>query len=301
VSGTRTIAFSRRHAARRLSWLALSLVVLTACDPRAVRENADQAELTLEVGSAGDAEMDVLLGGIEDNGELLNVAEMVGRLVFPDARAVRVDIDGNDGGWDFAVVHAEGVYVPGPAPVLELDSRGAVSILRNTGFTDVRVTVRVPSVPRDVVFDPQGDRISDNTWEWDVGTVDDAPRVSITMRPEEWRGWLTLLLYALVLGGGAIGALVWIRARSRRWARPAMIAAGIVGFGAFAFTAVADSFHSVDNLGVSGVLGPLPLAVVGVVLGIGAFIAVFISVGVAVVGVVGPPSRRGPPPRPDLT
>jgi len=279
----------------------VSLVVLTACDPRAVPENAHQAELTLAVGSTGDAEMDVLLGGIEDNDELLNVAEMVGGLAFPDAGAVHVDIDGNTGGSDFAVVHAGDVYVPGPAPDLELDSRGAVSILRDAGFTDVRVTVRVPSVPRDVVFEPQGDRISDDTWEWDVGTVDDAPRVSITMRPDEWRGWLTLLLYTLMLGGGAIGALVWVRARPRRWARPTMIAVGIVGFGAFVIAAVADSFHSVDNLGVSGVVGPLPLAVGGGVLGIGAFIAVFISVGVAVVGVVGTPSRRGPPPRPDLT
>jgi hypothetical protein len=116
------------------------------------------------------------------------------------------------------------------------------------------------SAVRDVVFEPQGNRISEDTWEWDVGTVDEAPRVSITMRPEEWRGWLTLLLYALALGGGAIGALVWIRARSRRWARPA-IAAGVVGFGAFAIATAADSLHSVDNLGVSGVVSLLPLAV----------------------------------------
>ena len=213
---------------------------------------------------------------------------MLGRLVFPDARAVRVDIAGNGGGRDFAVVHAEDVYVPGVAPDVELDSRGAVSILRDAGFTDVRVRVQVPSVPRDVVFEPQGDRISDDTWEWDLGTADNAPRVSITMRPEEWRGWLTLLLYALMLGGGAIGGFVWIRPRPRRWARATMIVAGLVGFGAFAIVAVADSFHSVDNLGVSGVVGPLLLAVGGGVLGIGAFIAVFTSVAAAVVGVVGP-------------
>jgi hypothetical protein len=245
--------------------------------------------------------MDVLLGGVEHEDELLNVAEMVGGIVFPDARAVRVNIDANDGGRDFAVVHADEVYVPGLAPDIELDSRGAVSILRDAGFTDVRVTVRVPSVPRDVVFERQGDRISDDTWEWDVRRVDDAPRISIKMRPEEWRGWLTLLLYGLMLGGGAIGALMWIHPRPRRWARATMIAAGVVGFGAFATVAFADSLHSVDNLGVSGVVGPLPLAVGGVILGIGAFIAVFISVAAAVVGVVGPPSRRGVPSRPDLT
>jgi hypothetical protein len=117
------------------------------------------------------------------------------------------------------------------------------------------------SAVRDVVFEPQGDRISEDTWEWDVGTVDEAPRVSITMRPEEWRGWLTLLQYALALGGRSdrsvgvdsrsvppVGAARNDRCRYRR-------------VGAFAIAAAADSLHSVDNLGVSGVVSLLPLAV----------------------------------------
>jgi hypothetical protein len=39
------------------------------------------------------------------------------------------------------------------------------------------------SAVRDVVFEPQGDRISEDTWEWDVGTVDEVKGSTILLAP----------------------------------------------------------------------------------------------------------------------
>jgi hypothetical protein len=257
------------------------------------------------VGGSGDATLYVLLGGERGQTLLGSVPYQIGSAAFPAASSVDVVIEENDGGSAFGVVRARDTYAPGPAPSFGFDTRSAVTVLRELGYTDLRVTACVPRVPETLDVVPRGERIAESCVAWDVGAEEEAPSLHLRMRPEPVWGSLIVGAYVVMMGAGAGGWLGRIRARRRLASgRAASIVGGAITLATFVVFVTLPAEHGIDNLTVSGVVAPTPFAVAGAVMGIGSFVGVLLGLSLIVAAIAdGAPAslRQGldlPPPPP---
>jgi len=292
-------AGSRRS--HRWLWVLIAVTfLLSACSLRHVPREPYKAELLLDVGSTGDASLDVLLGGGAEPPELIEVGARIGEEAFSTASRVSIEIDGNSEGPDFAVLHVDGAYIPGQAPAFDLDTQAALVSLREDGYSDVRVTACLPAVPRSVVLRPSVAQVSDNCWRWRVVGADDAPSILLVMHPESWRAWLVFALYGVTAGAGTTGWLTWLRSQRRRWsARVVTIGCGTVGLGGFLVGAIlSPGILGIDNLAISGAVDPFLFRTGSIVVGLVGAGGFLLSIGSVLMGFFDwhRPPRLPPPP-----
>src|SRR4051794_35579213 len=217
--GWRTISTRVRVA----GFSAVAVVLLTGCDPAGVPDDPDLVEVYVDVGDSGNAVVSVYPGGHRSDSEVEQIRDSIDSNVFA-VGSVKREINGNDGGYSFIELKSEGVYEPGPAPQVEMDTRGLCDDLTGAGYTKVRLWFAAPVANSDWSFVPSAPH------ENGVDVVDcaDAPRGTLAMRPSPRDFWLSVALATVVVVAN-LSMFALGRTRDPRYRWPIVVLACIAG------------------------------------------------------------------------
>lgn len=280
---------ARRLAAYTALFGLLLLAVLSGCGGG--EYGRPGASLDLAVRADGSAHLDLFAAGrLRSDAEQRSLAGSVAREIFQNGRVTRVRTE-TSRGYPFARVEVAGAYRPGGRPSLRLDVNGAWRVLTARGFTEVAVRLTLPSVPATVRAWPPGDGAGVRFWR--LKRSDEAPIVSVVLRPQPARWYATIALTVLCV----VSALVGVVVRGRPIASAASSLAVVALFAAALATG-----RQGDNLGTAGLLSGRSLAlanaapVLTVPFGLAALIILVVT-GIRFIDrrtATGPP-RPGPP------
>jgi hypothetical protein len=285
----------------RMFVLVVAIAALTGCDPASVPSDPSVAEMDVAFTAVGGADVDLMLGGSSPSrSQLLRVGAAVAPALLPASGPPSVAVQDNDGGAPYVRLRTPSAYTPGPHPVVQLDTKAALSVLAGMGYRSVDIWVSAPVVPATGTWQVPPDSV-DTGWSWRAVTPGDpTPAGSIRLDPQPWRaiGELGLTTLAIVC---LIDAALALR-RRRRWrVVPTALAAGAA---AYANVATAGAVQG-DNLGVAGLLSGAPLRIATDLPLLG-LLALFAALGVlaGAFALTGPPPtavRSSPPPGPPAT
>lgn len=177
-----------------ISLTLVAVALLTGCDPAPVPDDSDVVEVDVNVGDSGDGIVSVYPGGRRSDAEVEQLRESIDSSVFAEGTMSR-EINGNDGGYSFIELKSEGVYEPGPAPQVELDTRALCEDLAGAGFSTLRSWFDAPVANSDWSLVPS----TPDEHGLDVTDCADAPRGTLTMRPPPHDLWLSVAMAAVVV------------------------------------------------------------------------------------------------------
>jgi hypothetical protein len=279
--------------------------VLAGCDPYGPAYPDGSAFIDIQVRPDGTAVTEIFFDGQRERSsdELLSAADAAAH-IFTDPGAIPdISINGNSGGYPFAVVTTEQVFVPGAAPVVRFDTTDAVEYLLDDGVESVSVSLRVLVEPMDPDWQPPSNSGEPDWPSWDeVSDSSDAPRGVITLHPEP----NLLRAYGSVIGPlvGLVAAFLSITCLvGRRHGRAAVLAtvaltAAVLGLAANGYDEVGElvaaggpgwPYALFIPLGVVALLALVPGSAVLLILGLAKVPAPFVVFNA-------PPQWPAPPP-----
>lgn len=252
------------------SALLLLMILLSACDPTDVPNEAEEAWLDVSVTPQGRAKATVRIAG-DAAAELIPTASAVSKHLDatepPDVR-----VDRNDpAGVPIASLASFGVFAPGPQPTMELTWDGLVGSMTRLGYSRVLVSVCTPSVPTSVTGRPSPS-LDGPCVTWALGRSGPDISVAVAMRSDPARFWRVAPFLAVVILGTAACATLYRRSPEGGFNAAAGVALIAIASSVAAFMAGATDLG--DHLGVAGVqgfrtwvagLGPAAAIVAGVV------------------------------------
>jgi hypothetical protein len=251
-------------------------LLLTACDPASVPSQPDRAYISVDVVGAGRAEVRGILGGHLDGAVIDVVGERLAQVLFP-GRDVRVEVNGNDGGYPYLFMIAFDAYTPGLRVVVEIDVGPAIEALRDVGFTDGSFTLCFPEVDIEVTKGTVG---PSGCAEWPLERPPIAAQIEVVMRPRP-SVWLPEAALALVSAVAAVVAVFGLR--RRRWSMRWMVASAGAGLAGATCLVAFGTSEGGDALGVAGVVSGRLLDVASVAPGLMVFFGGFGCAGMAIV------------------
>lgn len=230
--------------------VALTALALSGCDPSETSGRTDGVNLEVLVNADGSGTAQMYLDGTSRSDVQLHAwGEAVGRRLFPDAASVDVRVDPNSGGYPFVVIEAPGLYQPGPAPKVALDTSDAVGWLLDNGTKNVDVYIDSPRVPVTSSWTPPRGQ-DEASWVWrGITTASAAPVGSMVLSPSPWLGVLPVLLTG-VSGVLLVVSFAVFRRRRRGLAMVFAAGAAVTAFGVL----MGAGAVLPNNLGVAGVL-----------------------------------------------
>lgn|GEM_PF-2970947 len=230
---------------------AAAALALAGCEPFGPAYPDGTADIDIQVSPDGTAVTEIYFDNHERTEDALLDAAHAAAHIFTDPGAIPdLSINGNSGGYPFAVVTTEHVFVPGPNPVIAFDTSEVVEYLLGLGLTSVDVTWRQLDVPYSPGWQPPGETDGSDYVKWEgVTDVADSPRGTATLHPDP----NVLRAYVSVLGAlaglimMAIG-IACLAARRHRAAGALGAAATVSGVLALA----ANGYGEVGELVASG-------------------------------------------------
>lgn len=237
-------------------------LLLASCDPASVPQDPKHTELSIHVEPTGAARADLRLAP-ELEGVLDPTTERLAPSVF-GTRSGTVGIDGNDGGFDFAVIHQRDAYEPGAIPRIAIAiNDDAAQTLAAVGADTLDVNFCAPYVPYDIESSPEPESNDGRCGFWRLDLASDNLNATILMRPDTSRWYRSVLLTIIALVS-VVAALVCLRRlrplNFRR--RASIVAAAVPGAAAFAFGVITlAAAPNGDNLGVAGDLDGAALTI----------------------------------------
>jgi hypothetical protein len=236
------------------------------------------AELEMEVGPSGGMRSELRLAPeLED--ELLPLARQVGQAVTPPDD-VEVGIDGNDGGFDVAVISSDDAYPPGTNPSVAIRvGEGALDALAAAGIETLDLNFCAPYVPVDFQASIPPDSVGQKCALWQLVVGSGSLDALMAMHPQPSRWYRSIGLFAVTLVSSLAALVAYIRRRSSSAGR---IRVAILAFpGAVALVVGAATLAAAphgDNMGVAGKLD-------GFALGLATWVPVaLLPLGLACVG-----------------
>lgn len=267
----------------------LAVLTLSACDPPPRTTVPADVDFWVSIGDTGGAEVTALIEGDTLSGVGASaVGEALATLMFPDAESSEVSVSDSIGD---VTVRLGGVYEPGAAPQVPIDTRDAVAWLLQAGARTVDVSVYAPRVSNSATWSTQPDRTNAHDWHWRLlTTAGEAPHGDVAMAPAPWRGVALVIgqLFALAL----MATSVVFGVRRRRAVALPLAGVGItVGMATF----LSQETNNLEQLGVSGTVTPPWFLGVGAVLLLGGMLTFFGGVPLLVfLAFRGPRRRRLP-------
>jgi hypothetical protein len=237
--------------------------VLTGCDPYPPANGTGAVEMTIDVTDDGGARAQLILDRHKrTHAELVRWGQQLAPKLFPGATSITVEVNDNLGGYAFPVIHAAGVYRPGPHPRLALDTRPAAGWLFTQNVTSVAVQIDRPAVSTTGAwFVPASNQGGSRDLGWyGITNAQDAPYGHFTLRPQTGRSLASLGMLAGVLVLVVVAALTSHR---RQRARAAVFA--VSGIALVVLSLAGGAGTATDNLGVGGVLSGFTLRLAGFV------------------------------------
>jgi hypothetical protein len=248
-----------------------------------VDQTPGRAEIDVTIGPHGDVDTRILTKTRSD-GEMLEIGRAVGMALFPDHASI-VRLDANRLSATIIDVHTEGVFIPGPAPVVTVNAGAGRRVLE--GFALPGVAVRVcPAVEETTVTPPHKRSVGGDCVRTDPNAV-----LTIAMRPhpERWPRAVASTVGLLVLAGAG---LLFHRRRP-------IVSLILTGIGVVVFFLVIlwnPDFAEVTVAGRTATIGPgLVRAGEFVAIGGNAF-----AMALAAIRLQGRPPRGSAPPPPPL-
>lgn len=207
---------------------ALAALVLAGCDPYPPARSAD-VEAWIDIGADGVATTSVFLDAEpRPEEELLAIADAWAAAITTPGATTETSVDDNGGGYPFAVVTTAGAFVPGDAPVVEVDTASAVAWSLAHGAETLTVSISVRSDAAPIAWLGNESRFGGGYWPA-VSDAGEAPagRIQITPHPSTSRLWAiavacTATLLLLVASGIAV-----VHRAAKRAARYAAALAGL--------------------------------------------------------------------------
>lgn len=229
----------------RLAAVALVIAVTAACDPVPMPDDADAADVSVEIGAGGDATVTVGLGGRRSEAELRDIGAGLKASVFGE-RPLEAEIEDNGGGWPLLVLRSTDVYERGRGPRVSVDTRPLCEGLVEAGVAEMMIWLSEPLVPHEWVVTPDAD--VDGVWR--LASCDDAPRGVLAMSPQPWRFWLSLVPVTLLVAANV--AVVSLYRRSRAARRVLTIGLGLLAAAAYVWVVFVGGAATGDHVEVAG-------------------------------------------------
>jgi len=213
--------------------------VLAGCEPYGYAYPDGTADINIQVNPDGTAVTQVYFDGSRERSEeeLLDAAHAAAHIFTDPGALPDISINGNSGGYPFAIVTTEHVFVPGADPSITFDTTEAVAYLLTQGLTSVDVSWRGIDMPNTPAWQPpsQSEEPGDGRWAT-VTTSIDAPRGEVHLHPEPnlVRAYGSVLAPIFAVVALAIG-IVYLTARRHRAAAVfggVALAAAVLGFAA---------------------------------------------------------------------
>lgn len=267
----------------------LAVLTLSACDPAPRTTVPADVDFWVAIGNTGGAEVTAFIEGDTMSGVGASaVGEALATLIFPDAESSEVSVSDSLGD---VTVRVSGVYEPGPAPQVSIDTRDAVAWLLRAGARTVDVSVYAPRVSNTATWSTPPDRTNAHDWHWRLlTTADDAPRGEVLMTPAPWGGMALAMGQLTALALMATSVVFGVR-RRRAVALP-LAAVGIaVGMATF----LSQETNNLEQLGLSGWVTPPWFQALGAVVVLAGMLTFFGGVPLIVfLAFRGPRRRRLP-------
>jgi hypothetical protein len=255
-----------------------AVLALAACDPGAVPQDPEEADVDIEVQPDGDVVTYVVLA-FEREDRLPELAGRLGPAIGGEGRV------GSRWGQDAVVVRRAEVFAPARAADVQVAlSPDALEALAESGIERVDVGVDAPQVAGVDVVTTATPEPDDGTWFSGLPVDGEAFTAEVRMTADVGRGWRTMVVAPLTWIATAVAVVAAVAGRFRRhraWvAAPAALAlAGSVAL-------VGDGWYQAqDDLVLAGVLPSRPTAAVWTVGALATFGAVVVAAGL-LVGVV---------------
>ncbi len=215
--------------------------------------------MSINLGAEGDASVRLILGGLsEDRAALLRTGNAVVAALFPVASRRSTTINSNSGGYPFVELHAADVYRRGAHPVVTIDTKPALAVLTEMGYSNVDVDIDAGGVPSSATWAITPASTYPHSWSWPgLGPGNPGPSGTIRLNPRPWQGFAVVALEVATLA-----ALVLAVFGSRRRGRLLTGAAALVAAAAEAIEIASAGAVQPDNLGVSGLAGSAQLSII---------------------------------------
>ena len=239
----------RRHGLSvALAVVLACLVLTTACDSDSVPDQANEASVSLEVGPDATSAVVIAFGGELDEATLDARAPTIDGDVFAGAPPTS-KVKGDGGGIPLLEFTSSGVFQPGDAPTIELDTRPLCDDLIAAGITNIEVRLALPNVDANPSIQPE----SEPDMTWHVRSCGDSPRGTVVLRADPGEFWRHFLLVTFVVAANvALAAIGWRGISVPRWVTIGLSAAAVVA--AFVVIAAAGATAG-DNMEVAGRMG----------------------------------------------
>jgi hypothetical protein len=163
-----------------------------------VDQTPGRAEIDVTMGPHGDVDTRILTKTRSD-WEMLEIGRAVAMALFPD-HAGTVRLDANRLSPMVIDVHTEGVFIPGPAPVVTVNAGAGGRVLERFALPGVAVRV-CPAVEETTVTPPRKRSVGGDCVRTDPNAV-----VTVAMRPhpERWPRAIASSAGLLVLAGAGM-------------------------------------------------------------------------------------------------
>jgi hypothetical protein len=236
-----------QHVPRALALTVLCVALATACDPQDLPDARDEAWVSVRVGADADGLVTVALGGGLDDAQVSALIESLDGDVFV-GRPSTGDVTGNGGGFPMVEFRSTGVFVPGDAPRVDVDTRRLCDDLMAAGFTNVDVQLSMPSVDADWAVQPGQDGTV-----WHIESCAESPHGEVVLRPDPALFWRELVLVLFVIACNVAMAIIGSRRLSvPRWLPWTLAATAVV---AAATVIAAGGATAGDSMEVAGRIG----------------------------------------------
>ncbi|MFN2544613.1 MAG: hypothetical protein ABR600_08610 [Actinomycetota bacterium] len=188
-------------------------LLLTACDPYPVPDDATEAWIDVTIGAQGGGEIRVSLPPTRQR-DLRSLTELVARQLFPRNQS-SVSIDANDGGYSIGVARINDVYPPGRAPKLTVQAGEIPAILSLYRFERARLTICPPKVPAVLETQPRSEGTTENCLERRILSAGEGvvARIKLHPDPAAWIRWTADSVFSAL----ALLASLWFYLRRNRY------------------------------------------------------------------------------------
>lgn len=244
-----------------VAWAAIACL-MAGCDPAAVPRDPNQISMQLTVGEHGDGNVRLGFGRQPAESQLLEIGQELTTSAFVDA-PVTPTIDANDGGYPFLVINSANVFEPGSHPQVLIDTTALCRGLLAQGYTQISFSVKEPQTPHAWALTPSPSDAESSI----IDNCDSAPRGTLTMSPQPWRGWAVVALVVACLAANLVALRLHRSSRNRH---DETVAWGLLACALFGVAIFTSPSGQVDNVivrwqvsaGVSRVLTVLPLLII---------------------------------------
>ena len=214
-----------QQASRTLALALTCATLVTACDPDEVPDQPNEASASIHVSSDAEGKVIVALGGKPDDEAIAALVDSIDGAVF-DGHPATGAVGDNGGGIPLLEFRSTGVFEPGPAPTVAIDTRQLCDDLMATGVTDLEVWMSMPRVDTDSSITPEHEGET-----WTVRSCSESPAGTVVLRPDPGRFWLELLLVSIVVLANVALALIG----SRGLTVPRWVSGGLSGLAVAVF------------------------------------------------------------------